>query len=91
MNKMDKDTGYKVTEFNSNLATLIRIDSLMKQIHNVHIGIIPPLKVQGFHYISLLDRLFMEVYPKLSKDELEECLKRQKEINRKLKEYSMYL
>jgi len=85
---MDKDS-HKDTEFNSNLATLIRINNLIVQIHLLRRGIIPlnnfgvPLKSGNPTelYIDTLYGLWIEINAKMTPDEKNQNNTKQKSIN----------
>lgn len=62
------------TEFNSNLACLIRIDELMKTLHRSAMGVIPELNNKFLYCVSLL-RLYKEGKSKFNKEEKETCNK----------------
>lgn len=65
------------TEFNSSVATLKRIDDLMRQLHDLSRGIIPTTKfgipiITGNPYelyISTIERLYLEGQTKFDKEE----------------------
>jgi len=71
------------TEFNSSVATLRRIDDLMRQLHDLSRGIIPinkfgiPLITGNPYelYTSTTDRLYLEGHVKFDKDEKDKCNK----------------
>ncbi len=71
----------KETEFNSSVATLRRIDDLMRQLHDLSRGIIPTNKfgiplITGNPYdlyISTTDRLYLEGHVKFSDPEIKKC------------------
>jgi len=67
------------TEFNSSIATLRRIDDLMRQLHDLSRGMIPtnkfgmPLVTGNPHelYMKTIKRLYLEGKEKFTKQELE--------------------
>jgi len=69
------------TEFNSSVATLRRIDDLMRQLHDLSRGIIPTNKfgiplITGNPYelyISTTERLYLEGHVKFSDPEKDKC------------------
>ena len=69
------------TEFNSSVATLRRIDDLMRQLHDLSRGIIPTNKfgiplITGNPYelyISTTDRLYLEGHVKFDDKEKTKC------------------
>ena len=69
------------TEFNSSVATLRRIDDLMRQLHDLSRGIIPTNKfgiplITGNPYdlyISTTDRLYLEGHVKFANPEKDKC------------------
>lgn len=71
----------KETEFNSSLATLIRIDKLIRHLHDLSRGLVPtnefgiPLITTNPSdlYLKTTRRLFMEGEPKFLSTEVEEC------------------
>lgn len=71
----------KETEFNSSVATLRRIDDLMRQLHDLSRGIIPTNKfgiplITGNPYelyISTTDRLYLEGHVKFDDSEKDKC------------------
>ncbi len=71
------------TEFNSSVATLRRIDDLIRQLHDLSRGIIPTNKfgiplITGNPYdlyISTTDRLYLEGHVKFTDPEKIECKK----------------
>lgn len=70
----------KESEFNSNVATLMRIDQLIKELHSLRRGIIPkdkfgiPIKTGNTTelYIMTLHDLFIEIAPKMTPKEYED-------------------
>lgn len=54
----------KETEFNSSLATLIRIDEIIRELHQI------AMNGRGFDYLKALDRLYIEAQNKMNKVEL---------------------
>ena len=77
-------TDEKSAQFNMSLATLERINDLIKQAHLSSQGLfslktgIPYCDHQV--YLNTLDRIFIEVQAKMSKDERKECIIFEKEI-----------
>jgi len=69
----------KLTEFNSNLACLIRIDSLMKTAHQSSLGLIPMVN-NKIMYCKTLLRLYKEGKSKFSKEEKKECENYKKDL-----------
>ena len=71
----------KETEFNSSVATLKRIDDLMRQLHDLSRGIIPTNKfglplITGNPYelyVSTIDRLYLEGHVKFDGPEKDKC------------------
>lgn len=71
----------KETEFNSSVATLKRIDELLRQLHDLSRGIIPTNKfgiplITGNPYelyISTTDRLYLEGHVKFIDTEMKKC------------------
>ena len=78
---MDFGDQPKETEFNSSIATLRRIDDLMRQLHDLSRGIIPTNKfgiplITGNPYelyISTTERLYLEGKKKFKEGEQEEA------------------
>lgn len=69
------------TEFNSSIATLVRIDALIKQAHGSYQGYFCDkwgLPSDNTHndneyYLLALERIYIEVYPQLTDPEKTEC------------------
>ena len=67
----------KETEFNSSVATLMRVDKLIKELHSLRRGIFPlnefgtPIKTGNITelYILTLYDLHIEITPKMNKEE----------------------
>ena len=78
-NKEDNKETFKETEFDSSVATLYRIDALIKLLHETAIG-----KHYGENsnemYLRTLDRLFMETQTKMTDDEFNNAKKYQTQI-----------
>lgn len=74
---MGESETVRETEFDSSVATLQRIDSLIKMLHRAILGDLES-KNPYVTYIQVLDRLYLEGQVKMSKDELEECENHQK-------------
>ncbi len=90
---MDKDYEDKgsQTEFNSNVATLQRINDLIVEIHRTALGMFPQNKIRGFHQLDLIDRLFIEAQTKMLKAELDVALGFQNKINSLIKKHGAIL
>ena len=79
--EVQTETPKTETEFNSSVATLRRIDDLMRQLHDLSRGIIPTNKfgiplITGNPYelyISTTDRLYLEGHVKFSGPEKDKC------------------
>ena len=77
------------TEFNSSVATLRRIDDLIRQLHDLSRGIIPTNKfgiplITGNPYelyISTTDRLYLEGHVKFDDKEIKKCKELEGDIN----------
>lgn len=84
------EDGIKETEFNSNIATLRRIDELMRQLHDLSRGIMPMTKfgmplVTGNPYelyLTTVERLIIEGQVKFDDDENEDIKKIKEEIEK---------
>ena len=68
----DKDKDERVTEFNSSVATLVRIDELLKSLHLARLSADKIKKYRRYH---ILDSLFIEANGKLKPEEKEICRK----------------
>ncbi len=88
------------TEFNSSVATLRRIDDLMRQLHDLSRGIIPTNKfgiplITGNPYelyISTTDRLYLEGHVKFDKkEEIPKCERLDKERYKIKEKYGINL
>lgn len=66
---MDKQPQVKETEFDSSLATLIRIDFLIKALHDVALDFYNQDWKHKRRYLDLIDRLYLEGRAKFTKDE----------------------
>lgn len=78
---MIKTQENKTTEFNMNLETLRRINSIIIQIQQASQGLYcpnPTLNKQ--YYLSGIDRLFIEAQTKMTPSEILKCEQFQKEI-----------
>ena len=67
----------KSSEFNMSVATLIRLDALIKQLHLASRGMLSMMwdvtLNDNKYYIDTLDRIFIEVQTKMNKNEEAEC------------------
>ena len=89
----------KETEFNSSVATLKRIDDLMRQLHDLSRGIIPtnkfgiPLVTGNPHelYLKTVKRLYLEGKEKLEKKEKDKIDELKKVIDGIRKRYGINL
>lgn len=97
---MEIQTGTpKETEFNSSVATLKRIDDLMRQLHDLSRGIIPtdrfgiPLITGNPHelYLKTVKRLYLEGKKKFDKDEVNKIDELKKVIDDIRKKYGINL
>lgn len=77
---MKEEYELKQTEFNSNVATLIRIDTLIKQAHLAACGAYPKPMDNDMFYIEILDREYIEANNKFTKAEDELALDHQFKI-----------
>lgn len=75
-----KPSSYKQTEFDSSVATLIRIDQLIQTLHKAALGDIFG-KNCDMVFLDTLQELYSEVDPKMTKDELKEAEGYQSEIS----------
>lgn len=69
----------KQTEFNSSVATLQRIDSLIKQAHQASRDQFPTTDNDLF-YLDTLDRLYVEAQTKFDQEEIEKAIKFQEKL-----------
>ncbi len=97
---METQTGTpKETEFNSSVATLKRIDDLMRQLHDLSRGIIPTNKfgiplITGNPYelyVSTTDRLYLEGHVKFDDPEIKKCKELEGGINTVKDKYGINL
>lgn len=87
------------TEFNSSVATLRRIDDLMRQLHDLSRGIIPtnkfgiPLITGNPHelYLKTIKRLYLEGKEKFDKTEKDKIAELKKSIDDVRGEYGINL
>ncbi len=66
-------------EFNMNMATLIRIDNLIKAAHSTACNTVEGVD-NLFSYDNILDRIFVEAVTKFSKEEEKKCIEFQSKV-----------
>lgn len=89
----------KETEFNSSVATLKRIDSLIVQLHDLNRGIIPTnshgMPVVSVNpqelYIKTINRLYLEGKPKFNPEEIEKLSEVKSRIKKIVDKYGINL
>ena len=87
------------TEFNSSIATLMRIDRLIKEIHSLRRGIMPinefgmPIRTGNPSelYIDTLFDLYSEIQTKMKDKEIEESKKHKEQIDKTYNGYGTNL
>ena len=93
------ETAKTETEFNSSVATLRRIDDLMRQLHDLSRGIIPtnkfgfPLITGNPHelYLKTTKRLYLEGKEKFDTKEVERILKLKEGVDKVRNKYGTNL
>lgn len=85
---MESQAVSKETEFNSSIATLMRIDQLIRELHSLRRGIIPrdkfgiPIRIGNTNelYLLTLFDLHIEIVPKMKANEFTDSEKLQKRL-----------